>query len=270
MIVVEPSGPASTSKMTCCGCFHRRKRDSITLSDIYYRPCVSHGKCALRSPLGPPENKCNCNCNDHQKINKLLVESEYEMGKEKVKTRAKKKPKEIRNNTNYTEFEFADDAISLNNENFDDRPPSSSSVGSNKSQKETSFNENPYITVNGKEELPCVEEIKNYSLLTKNLKTESCKANCNSRKVQVVDDNIHSRFRFDGNYNKLAISQIYSYCTLPKKRNGNNQKGLVHWVIPPKRITPDGTHIYYWCDLPKKCNNGKLMKETERFNSNLK
>lgn len=245
--------------MTCCGCFHRQKRGSIAFSDIYYRPCVAHGKCALRSPLGPPENKCNCNGSDRQKVNKLLVESEYELGKETVKNKPKKKAKEVREKTNYTEFEFADDAISLNNESFDDsRPPSSSSAGSNKSQKETIFTENPYITVNGREELPCVDEIKNYSCFARNLKTEGSKTNCINRKEQLTNDNIHSRHRFDGNYNKLAIRNIYSYCTLPKRRNGNNHKGLLHWITPPKRITPDGTHIYYWCDLQKKCANGKL------------
>lgn len=190
-------------------------------------------------------------------MSSLLVESEYELGKEKVKPKAKKKVKEVRENSNYAEFEFADDAISLNNENFDDRPPSSASIGSNKSQHETSFTENPYITVNGKEELPCVEEIKNYNYPLKEVKTES---NCNNKKVQVVNDNIQSRLKFDGNYNKLAISKIYSYCTLPKRKNGNNQKGVFHSVVPPKRITPDGTHIYYWCDLQKKCANGKQFK----------
>lgn len=242
--------------MTCCGCFYRRKRGSIALSDIYYRPCLAHGKCALRSPLGPPENKCNCCNNTDPKINKLLVESEYELGKEKIKTKTKKKTKEIRDSSDYAEFEFADDAISLNNESFDDRLPSNSSTG--RSQKETSFTKNPYITVNGKEELPCVDEIKNYSFVTKHSKTEGSKTNCNSRKIQVINDNSHSKFRFDGNYNKLAISKIYSYCTLPKRKNGNNHKELLHWVTPPKRVTPDGTHIYYWCDLQKKCANGKL------------
>lgn len=242
--------------MNCCGCFHRRKRDSLALSDIYYRPCLAHGKCALRSPLGPPENKCNYSGN-LQKGCSLLVESEYEVGKEKVKNKAKKKVKEVREDSNCAEFEFADDAISLNSESFDDRPPSSASIGSNKSLKET---ENPYITVNGKEELPCVEEIKNYNSPVRNVKTEGSKTNCNNRKVQMVNDNIHGRLRFDGNYNKLAISKIYSYCTLPKRKNANNPKGMLHCVVPPKRITPDGTHIYYWCDLPKKCVNGKLFE----------
>lgn len=200
-------------------------------------------------------------------MSSLLVESEYEMGKEKVKVKTKKKVKEVRENSNYTEFEFADDAISLNNESFDDRPPSSASIGSNKSLKETSFTENPYITVNGKEELPCVEEIKDCNCHVKNSKTEGSKTNCNNKKVQVVNDNIHSRLRFDGNYNKLAVSKIYSYCTLPKRKNGNNHKSLFHCIVPPKRITPDGTHIYYWCDMQKKCVNGKayLLQSSEEF-----
>lgn len=239
--------------MSCCGCFHRRKRDSLALSEVYYRPCLTHGKCALRSPLGPPENKCNCN--SELTVNSILVESEYEVGKEKVKTKSKKKPKEVRENSNYAEFEFADDAISLNSESLDDRPPSRTSVGSAKSHGA----ENPYITVNGKEELPCVEEIKNYNCAAKETKTSDIhKTNCNEAKVQVNNDNVHSRCRFDGNYNKLAISKVYSYCTLPKRKNGNNHKAQLHCIMPPKRITPDGTHIYYWCDLRKKCVHGKV------------
>ncbi|GJQ65597.1 hypothetical protein Trydic_g7694 [Trypoxylus dichotomus] len=263
------SRPASVSKTDCCGCFQRKKRESLTLSDIYSRPCATPGKCALRAPLGPPENQCTC-ATATNKIENLLNQSEYELGKEKLKHKQKKKQKDVtRTNANYTEFEFADDAISLNNEIIEDRPNTPNS----RSTQETSFTENPYITVNGKEELPCVCEIKKYNNTSttctnspkKNAKTETKLSNNEKVKCGNLTNNINTNAKvnnFDGNYNKLYVSKIYSYCTLPKRtKNGtttttsSTNKGCRPIFIPPKRITPDGTHIYYWCDLNKKSNN---------------
>lgn len=246
------SGPASATKTDCCGCFQRKKRDSLVLSDIYCtRNCSGTGYCAQRAPLGPPENQCSCTSAD--KITNLLNQSDYEFGKEKYKTKPKKKIKEKHNNA---EFEFADDAISLNNEYVDERPPSRTS--SIQSHTETSFTENPYINVNGKEELPCVQEISKYNcisnqvVLNKIVKTEP-------KIIITNNDNNHKNkinTNFDGNYNKLSVSKIYSYCTLPKRKYSTNHK--LRPISPPKRITPDGTHIYYWCDLPKKIHAGKV------------
>lgn len=246
------SGPASATKADCCGCFQRKKRDSLALSDIYCRKCSSTGNCAQRAPLGPPESQCACA--SPNKIANLLNQSDYEFGKEKYKAKPKKKIKEKHSSA---EFEFADDAISLNNENFDERPPSRQSL---QSHNETSFTENPYINVNGKEELPCVQEISKYCISnrlvvpnTNNAKTEPEILITNN------DNNLKNKINtnFDGNYNKLlSVSKIYSYCTLPKRKNTNNHK--LRPISPPKRVTPDGTHIYYWCDLPKKINSGKI------------
>lgn len=207
----------------------------------------------------------------------MLNQSEYELGKEKLKHKQKKKQKETaRRNANYTEFEFADDAISLNNETQVREQPNSQ-MGT---MQETSFTENPYITVNGKEELPCVCEIKKYAANIssgdncavspkKSAKTETKLSNNEKVKCANATNNINKNANakvnnFDGNYNKLYVSKIYSYCTLPKRtKNGTTtasgviNKGCRPIFIPPKRITPDGTHIYYWCDLHKKCNNGK-------------
>lgn len=214
------------------------------MSEIYTHACNLHEACAQRSPLGPPENKCACTA----KIANVLTESEYELGKEKSKNRSKKQKSVREREDNYAEFEFADDAISLNNEDFEDRPLSRNSV----CEKETSFTENPYITVNGKEELPCVEEIKPFVSPKHTVETKIDRNKL--RALLHTNDNLPN---FDGNYNKLVSSKISSYCTLPKRKDGYKSHHHI-FLNPPKRITPDGTHIYYWCDLRKKCN-GKLI-----------
>ncbi|XP_022913324.1 uncharacterized protein [Onthophagus taurus] len=253
------SGPVSSTKTNCCGCFRRSKRDSLTLSDIY-----------CRTPLGPPEQQ-HCSCAPPpNKIASLLNQSEYELGKEKPKTIKQKKNKDAtRSNANYnTEFEFADDAISLNNET---NAENNTNNTDNDNKPKGSLTENPYITVNGKEELPCVQELKKYSLTISNAlispkknakqiekKTEA-KVIINHNEFK-VNNALNRASHFDGNYNKLNVSKIYSYCTLPKRKNGAPPTVGVNRCFrplfsPPKRITPDGTHIYYWCDLHKKCNN---------------
>ncbi|KAF7283543.1 hypothetical protein GWI33_000284 [Rhynchophorus ferrugineus] len=265
--------PASMSKSSCCGCFQRRKRGSISLMEMYNRPpCASPLKCALKAPLGPPENKCA----GAPHVHSLLNQSEYEVGKEK----SKKKNKHLKmvkdekgKSTKYcSEFEFADDAISLNSEPMEERPSSRASVKSNTSIEKSTI-ENPYVTVNGKEELPCVHEIQKICISNRavtnkasdqNNKTDeidvnNCVNNSNDNKKSNANaKSLKINRNFDGNYNKLTIRNIYSFCTLPKntKKNGgkNYQRGQ-KTVMPPKRVTPDGTSIYYWCDLNKKYLN---------------
>ncbi|KAL1506662.1 hypothetical protein ABEB36_005986 [Hypothenemus hampei] len=263
-------GPASTSKTNCCGCFQRRKRGSIILLEMYDRqPCTDPTNCARKAPLGPPENQCTCTPHVHSLIN----QSEYEMGKEKPKNKFKQrkiigdvKTKPSKYNS---EFEFADDAISLNNASLDERPPSRLSEKSNTSIAR-STTESPYVTVNGKEELVCVQELKkgrgsekkafkktnqdNREITDINNCVEKSSENLksgNDDKIKV--ENKH----FDGNSNRLSVKNIYSFCTLPKsaKKLGNkaSYRNFFHKnITPPKRVTPDGTSIYYWCDVNKK------------------
>lgn len=220
-MVVEKAGPASASKAACCGCFRRRKRNSLVLSDVYYHAsCIDHARCAERSHLGPPENKCDCT----DKFSNIMRETDT------TKLDVKKKMCPV----NDVGLEIADDAISLNEE----RPSSRSSL---RSLQETG---NPYIQVNGKEEF--VEEIKNFQSLD-NSRTE---AKTSSDKTMKRNKNL------DGNYNKLIINKVYGLCTLPKRKTGKQLPFLM--MTPPKRITPDGTHIYYWCDLDKKNGSGKV------------
>lgn len=209
--------------------------------------------CAQRAPLGPSsETQCS---NWAPQVNNLLNQSEYEVGKEKASKTRKKQQSSAppTKNCNFnTEFEFADDAISLNTDD----------TLNNSNNKAYRGTHNPYLNVNGKEELPCVHEIKQYKenisngVVETSDPTEKLKVGekCDLKKVNAT---------LDGNYNAVCIKNVYSYCTLPKnKRFLVNQKVSLRncFVAPPKRVTPDGTHIYYWCDLHKKCNNGKLLE----------
>lgn len=266
MVVV--SGPASASKAGCCGCFQRQKRESIALSEMYCRACSSPEACAQRAPLGPLDDQCMCNTH---KIHSLLNQSEYELGKEQTKTKNQKKIRDLRDNANFTEFEFADDAISLNGDSCEDRPPSRTSLNSSKSFKETTCTENPYINVNGKEELPCAQEIRKYPISNdiSVLPNKQNEFNSDIDKVTNAKDNVKivsndniniyidkEPLNFDSNYNKLVYNKLHRCCTLPKQKFRN--KTLYRpIVIPPHRITPDGTHIFYWCDLPRKTGKFK-------------
>lgn len=230
-----------------------------------YCGCSSPDACAQRAPLGPIDD--HCMCNTPRKIDSLLNQSEYELGKEQTKTKNCKKIRDLRDNANFTEFEFADDAISLNGDSCNDRPPSRSSITSVHSFKETTFTENPYINVNGKEELPCAEEIRKYpisndvSILPKETDYNSVSTVLALKQTRRIinNDNIDNSndkesANFDSNFNKLVHNKIQNCCTIPKQKF--KHKMLCRpVVIPPHRITPDGTHIYYWCDLPKKSGN---------------
>ncbi|KAJ8945408.1 hypothetical protein NQ314_009246 [Rhamnusium bicolor] len=202
----DKSGTASTSNSTCCGCFRGRNKESITLLEMYEMRCSDPNKCAQRARLGPPDNDCSYSIN----ISKLLNDSQYEGDEEKVKSTSHKSLKESHQNANYTECEFADDAISLDKK------------GDNLSEIESKY-------------------LKKLSE-TKTLRNETV----NNR------DRIKMKKNLNGNYNQVNARNVYSYCTLPKnKKKTNCPKYLLRHVNPPKRVTPDGTHIYYWCDMQK-------------------
>lgn len=166
-----------------------------------------------------------------------------------------KKPQE--NNTK--EFEFADDAISLNNETFEDDPPVINKA----------LTENPYLNVNGKVELPTILgdrlEAKQPLLKPKNRtntvdKDDTANSNTRTEHIQEVVNRIQEEKKLDRNENKLVLKKIYSYCTLPKNKkvlNNTIPKAVCRPTAPPKRITADGTHIYYWCDINKRGPSGK-------------
>ncbi|CAG9765537.1 unnamed protein product [Ceutorhynchus assimilis] len=193
------SGPASTTSTTkgCCGCFQRRKRNSIMLNEI-----VSH------------RPSCRSSSNN---VTHLLNQSDYEVGKERAINKKKKtKPASKKYSS---EFEFGDDAI----ENLERQKPL---------MIEKSTTENPYMTVRGKEEIPEI----NY--VTDNVETDD---------ISIVDNNKKKTENNNVKNGNRAKNNVYGYCTLPKRK----PPGKI-LMGPPKRVTPDGTTIYYWCDLSHK------------------
>lgn len=214
---------------------------------MYEMRCSDPKRCAQRARLGPPDNDCSYSIN----ITKLLNESQTDVDEDKNQTATQKNIKESQQNANYTECEYADDAINLEKKG---------ECMSSCSFSRTVYNEaakNPYITVNGKEELPCVHEIKYY--LSDNMTQIEKISESEILANQIVNNRERNKIRrnINGNYNQVNVKNIYSYCTLPKnKKKVTCPKFWLRHANPPKRVTPDGTHIYYWCDIHKK-NDGK-------------
>ncbi|KAG5870824.1 hypothetical protein JTB14_021490 [Gonioctena quinquepunctata] len=229
----DKTGSASTSN--CCGCFQRRNRE--TSLEMYSMGCTvhNHKKCSRRARIGPPDSDC------------AFTEEP---------SKSQTKLKETHENANFSsiaEYELADDAISL------DKKGVSECVS-----KFYDPAKNLYITVNGKEELPCVHEVK-YCLA-------DIEAAVNSKYINKLSENNRKTFaklaensdrlkenkNENGNFSQSNMRNVYSYCTLPKNRRRNScQKFWLKHINPPKRVTPDGTHIYYWCDVQKK-NDSEL------------
>lgn len=211
--------------------------------------CSDPKRCAQRARLGPPDNDCSYSIN----ISKLLNDSETNLNEDKNQTTTQRNIQESQQNANYTECEYADDAINLEKKDVSD-------CISSCSFNRTVFNEaakNPYITVNGKEELPCVHEIKYY--LSENMTQIEKISESEILGNQIINNRDRNKIRknINGNYNQVNVKNIYSYCTLPKnKKKVTCPKYWLRHANPPKRVTPDGTHIYYWCDIHKK-NYGK-------------
>ncbi|KAJ8922859.1 hypothetical protein NQ315_007894 [Exocentrus adspersus] len=213
----DKSGTASTSNSTCCGCFRRRNSESVTLVEMYEMRCSNPNKCAQRARLGPPDNDCPYSIN----VSKLFKDTQANIDEEKLQANThQKNMKESQQNANYTECEFADDAISLER----------------------------------KKELPCVHEIKYF--LSDNLANVEKLSDTKLIRNDIIVNNRHRcslRKNVNGNYNPVTVKNIYSYCTLPKnKKKAACPKYWLRHVNLPKRVTPDGTHIYYWCDIHKK------------------
>lgn len=170
----------------------------------------------------------------------------------KTKENKKGKSEDSHGNANYEEYEFADDAISLNED--------TGICYSNKSNKLfVEKKDYPFIIVRGKEELPCIHKcfLKKPSLNRVDqtlLKNPNIPAHC----IKDLLGKDHGILNVNSRAN---IKHVYGFCTLPKiKGKFRYCKYLPKNMIPPKRITADGTHIYYWCDVQKKENvSGKFF-----------
>ena len=61
----------------------------------------------------------------------------------------------------------------------------------------------------------------------------------------------------------LNKSTLERSATLPRSRQSNRN---ISKSLPPHRVTPDGTAIYYWCELPTRPNyQGKSPLEASFF-----
>lgn len=227
-IVVDKSGSgsASTSNSACCGCFHRANRETLLeMYSVNLTKAPSRNKrCFDKTHIGPSDHECFSN------------------EKSPKKNQAKTLTKE---NANFSEYELADDAISLDKTCLntlytdpDNRPVTKGECAS-------------YTTVNGKEELPCIHK---YYVKHRTVKDGTKKSDNNFRAVG-NDKFSMNKDRINKNVSEHdGVKEIYGYCTLPKYKK---QKYNDSCVKLPKRITPDGTHIYYWCDIKKNKNGGK-------------
>lgn len=198
--------------------------------------CNDHKKCFERARLGPPDSDC------------LLHEKPHK--------RAYKKQTDSQGNSNYADYEFADDAISL------EKNDTSSFSTSCNNQYVTKNECNSYVTVNGKEELPCIHKYLLKDMAQKiHIETVSNPYQTPIIKItKKFSNNDKINRNLNGNFNSIAMKNVFGYCTLPKyKEKLTRSKYRLNHCIPPKRITPDGTHIYYWCDMRKKANGGKCI-----------
>lgn len=90
-----------------------------------------------------------------------------------------------------------------------------------------------------------------------------------------ADDNRHPRLA-DGDRDRNAnarVTRANTYdcgqrqsATLPRRRRRRAMSGsIIGNPLPPHRVTPDGTAIYYWCELPRRPGSqGKFIPVTKR------
>lgn len=238
-IVVDKTGSASTSNSACCGCFRRGNRETLLeMYSVNVTKGPSHNKrCFDKTRIGPPDHDCFLN------------------EKSPKKNQAKTLTKE---NANFSDYELADDAISLDKKYLNKwyTNPNNRLVTKDECLS--------YTPVNGKEELPCIHK---YYIKHRTVKDGTKKSDNNCR-VVCADKCSINKDRINKNVtNYASVKEIYGYCTLPKykKQKYNNSRDYLKCMTLPKRITPDGTHIYYWCDIKKPENGGKCNLFTFRI-----
>lgn len=154
--------------------------------------------------------------------------------------------------SNYQGCEFADDVISAYGIDKDRYASSINVRLFTKNAKKSS------LTINKKEELPCIHKYYFREYFSKQtLENVSNETFCVTH-----DPHLRSSHKPSGNLNKIPMTitmrNVLGYCTL-RKNEAACRKHHVKFITPPKRVTRDGTHIYYWCDLQKKENCGKCV-----------
>lgn len=186
---------------------------------------------------------------------------------------------------NKEEYELAADANLLNDKEKTDNEKAAVDCVDDKMGRISDLDPKTLITVNGKEELPCLDDIKTYTYqgngyvvqetkevqrvvatetytpvvqtvetIEINKNETSIKEDCNGneKNIETEDDDKENPAPLG-----LVTKYVQGFCTLPRGR-----KPPYSMIKPPKRTTPDGTDIYYWCDMPKKGGkfNGITLK----------
>ena len=122
-------------------------------------------------------------------------------------------------------------------------------------------------------------------LLTNGINGTGDSLNCGGKETVLLSNNDnrpqHPRL-VDGTRDRNAnarISRSNTYengqrqsATLPRRRRRRAMSGsIIGNPLPPHRVTPDGTAIYYWCELPRRPGSqGKFIpvinteKKTEK------
>lgn len=271
---------ALTSPTACCDCIPSKTgaRNSIQLSDIY-------------SPQCPPDHITNSpEClstitkqKHPDQIKTLLnVESEIEYSKNfnKKLSCAKKSPLKGKNKSKAkTEQEIYE--IGSEAADDDDIETAIDISNSIKIGIMTENDKKNMIRVNGKEELPCVDDKddktkkcsnnRSLSFLKKSFECKKSPKKANKSKIIESSNNINNNNNTDDTANNGTRNESLTndesdgnnncdekeadnvkYSTLPLM----NKQKLKKAIAIPQRITPDGTKILYLCDLPKKVKRG--------------
>lgn len=200
--------------------------------------------------------KLNVKCHNYKQYSGRIPVESSDINSVSTKRKSYKKildkSEDSQKNANFEECEFADDAITLNED-----------VGLCQSGRNNKLflykNGNSYAIVNGIEELPCIHKcyLKKSSL---NIAGGGILKN-SIHTIQYVKDLSNKDHGIINANSQANMKNVYGYCTIPKRKGKfRYPKYLSKNMILPKRITPDGTHIYYWCDVHKKENvSGKLL-----------
>ena len=134
------------------------------------------------------------------------------------------------------------------------------------------------IRVNGKEELPCVENTEKISIKTEPTSTKKPKSRLNFLKTKTNDIKLNNGDQCLSNNNIISNNIITT--TIKKERDGEtsddnnnsddikaanikfstlpmvNKNKHKRTISIPQRTTADGTQIFYICDVPKKLQKG--------------
>lgn len=145
------------------------------------------------------------------------------------------------------------------------------------------------IRVNGKEELPCVENTEKIPIKTEPTSTKKPKSRLNFLKPKTNDIKLNSADQCLSNNNIISNNINTTTTTIKKERDGEtsddnnnsddgkaanikfstlpmvNKNKHKRTISIPQRTTADGTQIFYICDVPKKLQKGGLSSFTCLF-----